>query len=55
MHRRSEVKALADKMPRHVMSYGFADEADARASDVRQEGGSMCSTAPADSARWTCA
>ncbi|MEO7252090.1 MAG: UDP-N-acetylmuramate--L-alanine ligase, partial [Arenimonas sp.] len=37
-----EVAALAAQMPRHVMCYGFADNADARASDVRQEGGSMC-------------
>ena len=40
----AEVKALADQMPRHVMRYGFAEEAEARASEVRQEGGSMCFT-----------
>jgi UDP-N-acetylmuramate--alanine ligase len=40
----AEVAALAAQMPRHVMAYGFAEAADARASDVRQEGGSMCFT-----------
>ena len=40
----AEVNALAEQMPRHVMSYGFSGKADARASDVRQEGGSMCFT-----------
>ena len=40
----AEVNALAEQMPRHVMSYGFSENADARASDVRQEGGSMCFT-----------
>jgi len=40
----AEVNALAEQMPRHVMSYGFAAAADVRASDVRQEGGSMCFT-----------
>ena len=38
----AEVNALAEQMPRHVMSYGFAEHADARASDVHPEGGSMC-------------
>ncbi len=37
-----EVRLLAEQMPRHVMSYGFSEDADARASAVRQEGGSMC-------------
>ncbi len=40
----AEVAALAAQMPRHVMSYGMAEDADVRASDVRQEGGSMCFT-----------
>jgi len=40
----AEVNALAEQMPRHVMSYGVSEGADARASDVRQEGGSMCFT-----------
>jgi UDP-N-acetylmuramate--alanine ligase len=31
-------------MPRHVMSYGISEGADVRATDVRQEGGSMCFT-----------
>jgi UDP-N-acetylmuramate--alanine ligase len=38
------VDALAKEMPRHVMAYGFSENADARASNVRQEGGSMCFT-----------
>ena len=38
------VNALAIEMPRHVMRYGFSENADARASNVRQEGGSMCFT-----------
>ncbi len=37
-----EVNALAEQMPRHVMGYGFSERADARATDVRQEGGHMC-------------
>jgi UDP-N-acetylmuramate--alanine ligase len=40
----AEVNALAEQMPRHVMSYGFAEHADVRASEVSQEGGSMCFT-----------
>ena len=36
-----EVAALAAETPRHVMSYGFAENADVRAEDVSQEGGRM--------------
>ena len=36
-----EVRALADEMPRHCLTYGFRDAADVRASDVRQLGGRM--------------
>src|SRR5690606_37786814 len=36
-----EVAALADGMPRHVMSYGFAAQADVRAEDVEQRGAAM--------------
>ncbi|MET0655095.1 MAG: UDP-N-acetylmuramate--L-alanine ligase [Pseudoxanthomonas sp.] len=36
-----EVAALAADTPRHVMSYGFAENADVRAEDVTQEGGCM--------------
>lgn len=36
-----EVAALAADTPRHVMSYGFADNADVRAEDVVQDGGRM--------------
>lgn len=36
-----EVAALAEKAPRHVMSYGFAAGADARAEDVVQTGARM--------------
>ena len=36
-----EVAALAADTPRHVMSYGFAENADVRAEDVTQEGGRM--------------
>ncbi len=36
-----EVAALAADTPRHVMSYGFAENADVRAEDVAQEGGRM--------------
>jgi UDP-N-acetylmuramate--alanine ligase len=39
-----EVNALAEQMPRHIMSYGLSEQADVRASDVRQEGGSMLFT-----------
>ena len=37
-----EVRVLAETTPRHVMSYGFAENTDVRATAVRQEGGSMC-------------
>ena len=40
----AEVRKLAVEMPRHVMSYGISEGADVRATDVRQEGGSMCFT-----------
>ncbi len=36
-----EVAALAADTPRHVMSYGFADNADVRAEDVVQDGSRM--------------
>jgi len=36
-----EVAALAADTPRHVMSYGFAGNADVRAEDVTQQGGCM--------------
>jgi UDP-N-acetylmuramate--alanine ligase len=36
-----EVAAIAADTPRHVMSYGFAENADVRAEDVEQEGGRM--------------
>ena len=36
-----EVAALAADTPRHVMSYGFAANADVRAEDVTQQGGRM--------------
>jgi UDP-N-acetylmuramate--alanine ligase len=36
-----EVARLADAVPRHVMSYGFGENADARATDVRQDGSCM--------------
>ncbi|NDK38069.1 UDP-N-acetylmuramate--L-alanine ligase [Pseudoxanthomonas gei] len=36
-----EVAALAADTPRHVMSYGFAENADVRAENVTQEGGCM--------------
>ncbi|SDQ90898.1 UDP-N-acetylmuramate--L-alanine ligase [Pseudoxanthomonas sp. CF125] len=36
-----EVAALAADTPRHVMSYGFAENADVRAEDVTQEAGCM--------------
>ncbi len=36
-----EVAALASNTTRHVMSYGFADNADVRAEDVRQDGACM--------------
>ena len=34
-----EVAALAADMPRHVLRYGFGDEAEVRATDVRADGG----------------
>ncbi|MBA3486611.1 MAG: UDP-N-acetylmuramate--L-alanine ligase [Lysobacter sp.] len=37
----AEVAALAEKIPRHVMSYGFAEGADVRAEDVTQTGARM--------------
>ena len=40
----AEVRELAREMPRHVMSYGISEGADVRATEVRQEGGSMCFT-----------
>ena len=40
----AEVNALAEQMPRHVMSYGLSERADVRASDIRQQGGSMSFT-----------
>ncbi len=36
-----EVDALAAKTPRHVMAYGFAEEADVRAENVVQDGARM--------------
>lgn len=36
-----EVAALAADTPRHVMSYGFAENADVRAENVTQQGGRM--------------
>jgi UDP-N-acetylmuramate--alanine ligase len=36
-----EVSALVDHTHRHVLRYGFAEDHDVRASDVRQEGGAM--------------
>lgn len=37
----AEVVALAEKIPRHVMSYGFSEGADVRAEDVTQTGARM--------------
>jgi UDP-N-acetylmuramate--alanine ligase len=37
----AEVRALAEEMPRHCITYGFVDAADVRASDVSQAGGQM--------------
>lgn len=34
----AEVARLAAEMPRHLVTYGFADAADVRASDVQQDG-----------------
>jgi UDP-N-acetylmuramate--alanine ligase len=36
-----EVNALAEDTHRHVLRYGFREDADVRASNVRQEGGAM--------------
>ncbi len=36
-----EVAAIAAETPRHVMSYGFAENADVRAEDVEQDAGRM--------------
>ncbi|TDK20662.1 UDP-N-acetylmuramate--L-alanine ligase [Luteimonas aestuarii] len=36
-----EVAALAEGMPRHVMTYGFSADADVRAEDVSQQGAAM--------------
>jgi len=36
-----EVAQLARRTPRHVVTYGFAPEADVRAADVRQHGARM--------------
>ncbi|WP_078758984.1 UDP-N-acetylmuramate--L-alanine ligase [Novilysobacter spongiicola] len=36
-----EVAELADRTPRHVMTYGFDPKADVRAEDVTQQGGRM--------------
>ena len=40
----AEVARLAEAIPRHVMRYGFSEDADVRATDVVQDGGSMCFT-----------
>jgi UDP-N-acetylmuramate--alanine ligase len=37
----AEVRALAARSPRAVRTYGFADDADVRASQVRQDGAQM--------------
>ena len=37
----AEVRALAEEMPRHCITYGFAADTDVRASDVQQDGGRM--------------
>ena len=37
----AEVAALAGNTPRHVVTYGFAEAADVRADEVRQQGGRM--------------
>lgn len=34
-----EVRVLAAEMPRHLVSYGFSDDADVRATDVHQDAG----------------
>jgi UDP-N-acetylmuramate--alanine ligase len=35
----AEVAALASEMPRHILTYGFASDADVRAEDVQQDAG----------------
>jgi UDP-N-acetylmuramate--alanine ligase len=35
------VRALADEMPRHCLTYGFREAAEVRATEVRQIGGQM--------------
>jgi UDP-N-acetylmuramate--alanine ligase len=37
----AEVRALAEEMPRHCITYGFMDSADVRASNVAQVAGQM--------------
>jgi UDP-N-acetylmuramate--alanine ligase len=37
----AEVRELAEEMPRHLVTYGFAEDADVRATDVRQHGAQM--------------
>ncbi|MDQ3617212.1 MAG: UDP-N-acetylmuramate--L-alanine ligase [Pseudomonadota bacterium] len=37
----AEVATLARSTPRHVITYGFAEDADVRAEDVRQQGARM--------------
>ena len=37
----AEVRALAEEMPRHLVTYGFAEDADVRATEVRQQGAQM--------------
>ncbi|HEX5757029.1 MAG TPA: UDP-N-acetylmuramate--L-alanine ligase, partial [Arenimonas sp.] len=37
----AEVAQLAEAMPRHLVTYGFSDAADVRASHVTQDGGRM--------------
>lgn len=39
-----EVAQLARKTPRHVVKYGFSPDADVRAADVSQQGGTMLFT-----------
>ena len=36
-----EVAVLAEQMPRHLMRYGFGEQADVRATDVSQDAGAM--------------
>ncbi len=37
----AQVAALAERTPRHVMTYGFSEDADVRAEDVSQQGARM--------------